>query len=107
VYEYTVVTRPPGWLAGDVQGGAGGVAERPECSCPALGRGSMIRQYKPLEKSEDILVEVSRLTLSDPSEVLRFVNKWGRLGVGVPGEENYNFDAVTLTVKYLRLLRTL
>ena len=68
-------------------------------------RPELVKVYSPIEESEEILREVSRLDLRDREALLGFVNRWGRLGVGIPGEERFLFDGVQLTQKTLETLK--
>jgi hypothetical protein len=52
----------------------------------------------------DILLDVQRVESADPKALLRFVNKWGRLGVGVP-RDAFFLDGVVLTGRYLSQLK--
>ncbi len=53
--------------------------------------------YEPLKVAHDILPHVQRTAVGDPTAILQFVNRWGRLGVGIPGAEEFEADSVTLT----------
>lgn len=61
--------------------------------------------YEPLNHTEDILSDVQHVRGSDPQDVLHFVNKWGVLGVGIPGAPDFPADAVGLTGERLSQLK--
>lgn len=50
--------------------------------------------YEPLPVAADILLEAQRVAPDEPSGLLAFVNHWGRLGVGIPGAEDFEADGV-------------
>ena len=54
----------------------------PESPPPEKRWPKPVRWYKPLHCAEEILQDVSRLDPSDPKDLLAFVSRWGRLGVG-------------------------
>jgi hypothetical protein len=76
---------------------AGGLFVPAEPSTP-------LRPYRPLPVAGEILLDAQGVTLDDPEALLRFVNRWGRLGVGIPGDEAFAADGVVRTGECLREL---
>jgi hypothetical protein len=76
---------------------AGGLFVPAEPSTP-------LRPYRPLPVAGEILLDAQGVTLDDPEALLRFVNRWGRLGVGIPGDEAFAADGVLRTGECLREL---
>jgi len=60
--------------------------------------------YNPVEVASEILLDAQRAAGDDPKALLRFVNKWGQLGVGVPGDPQF-LDGVESTGYCLTLLK--
>lgn len=64
------------------------------------GKGPILRNiYNPLDSTDKIILDVQRLPGGDPKALLRFVNKWGSLGLGIPGYDRHLFpyDSVSIT----------
>jgi hypothetical protein len=61
--------------------------------------------YNPRGAADDILVDVQRTPSSDSKALLRFVNRWGLLGVGIPGARDFGTDGVELLGEWLSRLR--
>ncbi|HKW92160.1 MAG TPA: hypothetical protein VJX92_09685 [Methylomirabilota bacterium] len=62
------------------------------------------RPYHPLPVAAEILVDAQGVASDDPAALLGFVNRWGRLGVGLPGAEDFGADGVQQTGEGLREL---
>jgi len=60
--------------------------------------------YEPLKVAPEILLDVQRTRADDPTALLRFVNRWGRLGVGLPGAPAFGADGVVVTGDWLAWL---
>ncbi len=60
--------------------------------------------YNPIAVANAILLDVQRTSADDPKSLLRFVNRWGVLGVGIPGAPAFPADAVALTREWLARL---
>lgn len=60
--------------------------------------------YEPLKVAAEILLDVQRTRADDPHALLRFVNRWGRLGVGIRGAPEFDVDGVELTGEWLAWL---
>lgn len=58
--------------------------------------------YNPIVVAGEIILDVQRIPPTNPVALLRFVNKWGHLGVGIPGQEGFGYDGVLVTGKYLQ-----
>jgi hypothetical protein len=128
--EYVILEEPPlkGWVVGQpgpkvpgtpVVAGAGGRLRKAAPQWPApwpvggvfaptwwpRGRPAKpFEYYNPMTAAADILLDVQRVESEDPKALLRFVNKWGRLGVGVP-RDAFFLDGVVLTGRYLTQLK--
>jgi hypothetical protein len=76
---------------------AGGLFVPEESSTPE-------RTYRPLPIAGEILLDAQNVTPDDPEALRGFVNRWGRLGVGIPGEETFAADGVVRTGECLREL---
>ncbi len=63
--------------------------------------------YEPLAVAPEILLDVQRTRADDPPALLRFVNRWGQLGVGIPGAREFGADGVAFTGEYLAWLSEL
>lgn len=61
--------------------------------------------YAPLDQMDAILRDVEGIRPDDRATLLRFVNTWGRLGVGIPGAPGFSVDGVGLVAESLRRLR--
>ena len=66
--------------------------------------GSPVRPYAPVKVAAAILLDAQGVTSEDPAALLGFVNRWGRLGVGLPGAEDFGADGVQQTGEGLRVL---
>jgi len=127
--EYVIVLKPPlkGWVPGKpgprVPGtpvvlGYGGRLRKAAPHWPApwpVGgvfaakwwpqeRPTPADVYNPVEVASEILLDAQRAAGDDPKVLLRFVNKWGQLGVGVPGDPQF-LDGVEYTGHCLTLLK--
>jgi hypothetical protein len=61
--------------------------------------------YDPLAVAADILLDVQRAAATETTDSLvHFVNRWGLLGVGIPGAEAFPTDGVLRTGEGLREL---
>ncbi len=56
-----------------------------------------LERYNPVDVAKNILLDVQRTEADNPQALLRFVTKWGRLGIGIPDEETFPFDGVAAT----------
>jgi hypothetical protein len=110
-YEYEILAEPMGrvatvWKHRRLAGGAAA----PSVAWPAGGvfipRGhadprqplrSPRDSYEPSPVAQHILRDVQRFDPKDPALLLRFVNTWGLLGVGIPGLPHFSFDGVEAT----------
>lgn len=63
-----------------------------------------VDEYEPLEVAAEILLDVQRTAKKETAETLTFVNRWGLLGVGIPGAEDFPTDGVQRTAEELREL---
>ncbi len=128
--DYVIVEEPPlkGWVAGQpgpkvpgtpVVFGAGGRLRKAAPHWPAPWPVGGVfaptwwprdrptkpaESYNPMTVAPDILVDVQRVETEDPKALLRFVNRWGPLGVGVP-QDTFFLDGVVLTGGHLRQLQ--
>lgn len=127
--EYVVVNEPPleGWVPGKpgpavpgtpVVRGYGGRLRKGAPQWPApwpVGgvfapkwwpreRPRPAEFYNPVEVAADILLDAQRAAGDNPRVLLRFVNKWGGLGVGVPGDRHF-LDGVAATGDCLTQLK--
>lgn len=48
---------------------------------------------------------MQRANAGEPSSLLRFVNKWGVLGIGIPKSPEFSFDGVVATGKWVSELQ--
>ena len=62
------------------------------------------RTYRPLPIAAKILLDAQDVALDDPEALRGFVNRWGRLGVGIPGDDAFAADGVVRTGECLREL---
>src|SRR5262249_12187025 len=86
---YEIIARPVGrWRYRLKTWPAGGVF--------APKRARPINHYNPIDKGQSILTDLQSTT-EKPESLLRFVNRWGRIGVGVPDDETCLYDGVELT----------
>jgi hypothetical protein len=61
--------------------------------------------YDPLAVAADILLDVQRAVATETTDsLLHFVNRWGLLGVGIPGADDFPTDGVQRTGEGLREL---
>ncbi len=60
--------------------------------------------YEPLKVAPDILLDVQRTRADEPAALLGFVNRWGRLGVGIPGAPDFAADGAAFTGEWLAWL---
>jgi hypothetical protein len=60
--------------------------------------------YRPIPRAAEILLEAQQAATADAEGVLAFVNRWGMLGVGIPGEPSFGADGVEHTGESLRTL---
>jgi len=128
--EYVIVDEPPlkGWVAGQpgpkVRGtpvvvGAGHRLRKaaPHWPAPWPVGGVFaptwwprdrptkpVEYYNPMKVAADVLLDVQRTAGEDRKALLRFVNKWGMLGVGVPGD-SFFLDGVDFTGRCLTQLK--
>lgn len=85
----TVVVYKLGWPPGGIFVAAEGAPARP---------------YDPLKVAAAILLDAQGVAVDDPAALLAFVNRWGRLGVGLPGADDFGADGVQRTGAALREL---
>jgi len=76
---------------------AGGIFVPEDTSAPP-------RAYRPLPIAAEILLDAQGVAPADPQALLGFVNRWGRLGLGIPGHEGFEVDGVMWTGECLREL---
>jgi predicted RNA-binding Zn ribbon-like protein len=106
VYPYEIQDRPHRSLAAllrarGITWPSGGVFVKQ----PTDG-ARVIRAYKPTERSDEILEEVTKLDTASSAALLGFVRKWGLLGVGFPGWEDFaECESVEQARQKLNLLR--
>lgn len=62
-------------------------------------------EYDLTEVADEILTDAQSAAGGDPKTLLHFVNRWGVLGVGVPGYQEFSFDGVELTHQHLSWLK--
>lgn len=60
--------------------------------------------YNPIPVAGTILLDAQQAATADAQGLLAFVNRWGVLGVGVPGKEDFPADGVGKTGEALREL---
>src|SRR5437773_319349 len=58
-----------------------------------------------MDVATGVLLDVQRTTAGDPRALLRFVTRWGLLGIGIPGASDFGADDVTSTGEWLVRLR--
>jgi hypothetical protein len=63
-----------------------------------------VAPYRPIPRAAEILLEAQAATAADAQGVLAFVNRWGVLGVGIPGNPDFGTDGVEYTGEVLREL---
>lgn len=67
---------------------------------PASREGG--EEYHPLDVAAEILLDAQRAAKTEgPQAGLAFVNRWGLLGVGIPGAEEFPTDGVLRTAEEL------
>ena len=67
--------------------------------------GSSAEPYRPMNIAADILLDVQRTRPEDVKALLRFVNRWGLLGVGIPGAPDFGTDGVAISSEWVARLR--
>ena len=60
--------------------------------------------YNPTQVAKKILMDVQRTNPQQPKSLLKFVNTWGHLGIGIPGGVEFHYDGVKATGDYLKLI---
>ena len=109
--EFT--TRPPGlfgFVSEDPWGRPhGSLVKVFRIGWPSAGvfapiEGSPQELYRPMEVAADILLDVQRTRPEETRALLRFVDRWGVLGVGIPGAPDFGADDVGLTGEWLSRL---
>jgi len=60
--------------------------------------------YAPIPLAAEILLDAQQAATADPAGLLAFVNRWGVLGVGIPGAPAFGADGVGQTGEALREL---
>ncbi len=60
--------------------------------------------YNPIPEAGAILLDAQRAATADAQGLLAFVNRWGVLGVGLPGKDDFGADGVGKTGEALREL---
>jgi hypothetical protein len=58
--------------------------------------------YAPIPRAAEILLDAQQAAPTDPAGLLAFVNRWGVLGVGIPGAPTFGADGVDHTGHALR-----
>jgi hypothetical protein len=76
---------------------AGGIFVPDESKKPAA-------PYDPIARAEEILLEAQAAAMADAQGLLAFVNRWGVLDIGIPGERDFGADGVEYTGEVLREL---
>ena len=67
--------------------------------------GGAPEEYDPLSEAAEILLDVQRTATKEHADaLLGFVNRWGMLGVGIPGADDFPVDGVQRTAAELREL---
>ncbi len=61
-------------------------------------------RYDPVPVAAEILLDAQRGATADAQGLLDFVNRWGCLGVGIPGKEDFGADGVGKTGEAFREL---
>jgi hypothetical protein len=69
---------------------AGGIFVPDESKRPAS-------PYRPIERGAEILLDAQAAATVDAPGFLAFVNRWGLLGVGLPGKPDFGADGVEYT----------
>lgn len=117
-YDYAIAGQPTGSLAtiwkfrskGKIQRGVqeqkapwpeGGVFVPKEMLIPNGSAPKPNTRYNPANYGPEILLDVQRTSSDNPASLLRFVNQWGRLGVGIPEDREFPYDGVLWTGKFL------
>ena len=59
-------------------------------------------RYNPTREGKKILMDVQRTNPQQPKSLLKFVNNWGHLGIGIPDGEEFLYDGVFATGMYLK-----
>jgi hypothetical protein len=62
--------------------------------------------YDPIPRADEILLEAQQAATADTQGLLAFVNRWGILDVGIPGEPDFGADGVAHTAQALGELST-
>lgn len=74
---------------------------------PPGNGGGMESTYDPLgREGDDIFLDVQAIQFDDGQALVRFVNIWGILGVGIPAAPDCRLDGVQLTGRCLAKLST-
>ena len=60
--------------------------------------------YNPTREDKKILRDVQRTNPQQPKSLLKFVNTWGHLGIGIPGGVEFHYDGVKATGDCLKLI---
>jgi len=60
--------------------------------------------YHPVNEGPAILLDVQRTSPQDPKALLKFVNKWGSLGIGISEKDDFLFQGVLDTGKCLEAI---
>ena len=76
---------------------AGGIFVPDETATP-------VPPYAPIPRAAEILLEAQQAGTADTAGLLAFVNRWGLLGVGIPGAPEFGADGVEHTAGALREL---
>ena len=116
VWEKQEVPRPVSSIYGaDVLGrteSAGETVEVYRLGWPAGGifvpdaGAKAVAPYHPIPRAAEILLEAQAAAHMDAAGVLAFVNRWGMLGLGIPGAPDFGADGVEHTGEALRTLST-
>ncbi|MGH2370708.1 MAG: hypothetical protein ACRDI2_21230 [Chloroflexota bacterium] len=68
------------------------------------GTPPSVMGYDPVPVAGAILLDAQRAATADSVGLLAFVTRWGVLGVGIPGKDDFTADSVTQTGEALREL---
>jgi hypothetical protein len=113
IWEKREVPGPPSSIYGVESGrtaSAGETVEVYRLGWPAGGifvpdeRVRPAAPYRPIPLADEILLEAQQAARADRQGLLGFVNRWGLLGVGIPGKPDFGADGVEHTGEALRTL---
>ena len=118
-YEYVIAERPTAGLATrwrhrtstSLHWPEGGLFV-PKELMTVPGNARMVKMEEPLPRDlyhptrvgKEILIDVQRTNPHQPKSLLKFVNTWGNLGIGIPGGAEFRYDGVNATGHCLKLI---